>query len=154
MDTGVVLLKWFIQSDVEDLYEDIPKSSDYGSDGIDFKSPECFSLGAGKRKMVGLKVYTEIPKGYTLFITPRSGYSYKYGLSIVNTPGAIDSSYRGELKVILINTSNKDIDFQRGDKICQGFVIRTPEVINRKVESLDELSKTDRGSGGFGHTGR
>ncbi len=96
----------------------------------------------------GLRV--AIPQGYELQMRPRSGLALKHGISLVNTPGTIDSDYRGEIGVILINLSDEPFTVMPGDRICQMVLSKVPQL---QWESVDELPDTDRGDGGFGHTG-
>ena len=103
-----------------------------------------------ERILISTGIAVSIPKGYELQIRPRSGLAIKHGITLLNTPGTIDADYRGEIKIILINLSNKDFRINHGDRIAQ-MVLNKVERINFEiVESLDE---TDRGSGGFGSTG-
>lgn len=115
------------------------------------KNAKCDVLNPNE--IIGCKLgfRTEIPKGYYAQIVPRSGLSLKYGLTVLNSPGTIDSSYRGEWIAIICNCSDKKYVIEIGDKICQ-FILRKeiPTVLNQ----VDELSKTERGDGGFGSTGK
>ena len=95
-------------------------------------------------------MYIELPEGYEAQIRPRSGLALKHGISVLNTPGTIDSDYRGEISVILVNLSNSAYTVKDGDRICQ-MVINKHE--QAEFIEVDELRETDRGSGGFGHTG-
>ena len=108
------------------------------------------SLGSLERALVPTGIYIELPKGYEAQIRPRSGMAAKQGISVLNTPGTIDADYRGEIKVILANISNDIVHIENGDRVAQ-MVITKHEVIEwTEVELLNE---TERGSGGFGHTG-
>ena len=91
-----------------------------------------------------------MPKGYEAHIRPRSGLALKHGITILNAPGTIDYDYRGEIKAILINHGKEDFEIKKGDRIAQ-LVINKPEII--EWEESEELEKTKRGKGGFGHTG-
>jgi dUTP pyrophosphatase len=118
--------------------------------GVDLYSTESFVLNPQERYLVGTGVALAIPVGTVGLIHPRSGLATKYGLTVLNTPGTIDSGYRGEVKVCLINLSNEFVYIQRGDKIAQLLI--------QKVELPDfvltrELPESDRGESGFGSTG-
>lgn len=104
-----------------------------------------------QRILIPTGLSIELPVGYEAQIRPRSGLAYKHGISIVNAPGTIDADYRGEIKVLLINLSDTDFVVQNGDRIAQ-MVIAKHETVN--WEAAEELSDTDRGAGGYGHTGK
>jgi len=103
-----------------------------------------------ERFLVPTGLFIELPQGFEAQIRPRSGLAAKYGITVLNTPGTIDSDYRGEIKVILINLSNQDFVVHNGERICQ-MVIAKYEKVDLQV--VEELSDTVRGQGGFGHTG-
>jgi len=103
------------------------------------------------RKLIPTGLYIELPEGYEAQIRPRSGLAIKHGISIVNSPGTIDADYRGEIGIILINLSQEDFIINSGDRICQ-MVINKHERI--QWHETEDLNETDRGEGGFGHTGR
>ena len=102
------------------------------------------------RRLIPTGLYVAIPHGYELQMRPRSGLALKSGISLVNTPGTIDSDYRGEIGVIIINLSGEPFTVNPGDRICQMVLNRVPQL---EWEEVAQLSDTDRGSGGFGHTG-
>jgi dUTP pyrophosphatase len=104
-----------------------------------------------ERKLVPTGLYIELPEGFEAQIRPRSGLAYKHGISIVNAPGTIDADYRGEIGVLLVNLSDQVFEINFGDRIAQMVVARHERVEWQEVESLTE---TDRGAGGYGHTGR
>ena len=104
-----------------------------------------------QRALVPTGVYIQLPEGYEAQIRPRSGLAIKHGISLVNAPGTIDADYRGEIGVIMINLSDEEFVINDGERICQMVVTRYSRVEWEQVESLDE---SDRGDGGFGHTGR
>jgi dUTP pyrophosphatase len=104
-----------------------------------------------QRVLIPTGLHIELPIGYEAQIRPRSGLAYKHGISIVNAPGTIDADYRGEIKVLLVNLSDIDFVVNNGDRIAQ-MVIAKHETIT--WESVDELSDTARGEGGYGHTGK
>jgi dUTP pyrophosphatase len=103
-----------------------------------------------ERALIPTGLYIELPEGFEAQIRPRSGLAFKKGITVLNTPGTIDADYRGEVGVILINLSNEDFLINDGERICQMIVTR-----HEKVEWLvsDILNGTERGTGGFGHTG-
>ena len=104
-----------------------------------------------ERTLVPTGLFVEIPLGYEIQVRPRSGLAVKQGLTCLNTPGTIDADYRGEIKVILINLSQEPQTIQPGDRIAQ-LVLQSIELIEWK--QVDQLNETDRGAGGFGHTGK
>ena len=103
-----------------------------------------------ERKLIPTGLFIELPVGFEAQIRPRSGLAFKFGVSIVNSPGTIDADYRGEIKVLLINLSNDDFSIGDGDRIAQ-MVIAKHE--NAQWIEVNELSTTERGAGGYGHTG-
>ena len=119
--------------------------------GIDLYSTISCILRPFERKMIPSGIKVSIPEGYAGFVLPRSGLAIKNGISLVNSPGLIDSGYRGEICVIMINL-DKEMDFtiNKGDKICQ-LVIKKIEYAN--LIEVEELDNSDRGEGGFGSTG-
>ena len=130
---------------------ELPAYAHAGDAGLDLRSAESLTLQPYERRLVSTGLAVAIPAGYAGFVQPRSGLAIKQGLSIVNTPGLVDSAYRGELKVILINLdANEPISIQRGDRIAQLVIQRVPEVT---LQEVDELDSTDRGTGGFGSSG-
>ncbi len=128
-----------------------PEYAHIGDAGLDLYSAVDCILGPSERRKVPTGIKIAIPEGYAGFVQPKSGLAIKNGLSLVNTPGLIDSGYRGEVCAILINLDpEKDIIIKRGDKICQLVIQR---VENVEIEITDELENTSRGEGGFGSTG-
>lgn len=123
-----------------------------GSAGMDVRAniKEPITLGSLERVLVPTGIKMEIPMGYEVQVRPRSGLALKHGISMANTPGTIDSDYRGEIGVIMINLSKEDFVINPGERIAQ--------LVLGKVYQMDlvegELSVTERGEGGFGHTGR
>jgi dUTP pyrophosphatase len=105
----------------------------------------------GEIRLISSGIYVSIPEGYEAEIRPRSGLALKHGVSLVNTPGTIDSDYRGLLSLIMINHGKEPFKIKRGDRVAQ-MVIK--EVIKADLKIVDELDETVRSSGGFGHTGR
>jgi dUTP pyrophosphatase len=102
------------------------------------------------RKLVGTGLYMALPEGFEATIRPRSGMAFKHGITVINSPGTIDADYRGEIKIALINLSKKAFTIKNGDRVAQ-MVINKYEQIEFKL--TDSLSETDRGAGGYGHTG-
>ena len=128
-----------------------PEYSTDGSAGFDIASLHNVYLESGETKLVKTGLYMAVPQGYELQLRPRSGLSLKTGLRIPNSPATVDSDYRGEIKVIVENTSDEVTVIKKGDRICQGVFNEVPCGIFNVVTTLDE---TERGNGGFGHTGR
>lgn len=128
----------------------LPSYETSGSAGMDVRAAEEAVIAPANRALVGTGFAFAIPAGYEIQVRPRSGLALKKGVSIPNTPGTIDSDYRGELKVILINHGAEDFMVQRGDRIAQIIVAPVQRAILMEVADLDE---TERGSGGFGSTG-
>lgn len=103
-----------------------------------------------ERKLIPTGLFIELPQGYEAQIRPRSGMALKRGLTVLNTPGTIDADYRGEIGVILINLSNEPQTIEPGERICQMVIARHEQP---QLVEVTELSATDRGAGGFGHSG-
>ena len=143
-----------LRVDVQRLDPEIPLPAyaHPGDAGIDLHARESIVIrSGGGRVLMPTGIAVAIPLGWAGFVLPRSGLALKHGLSVVNSPGLIDSAYRGELKVVLINTDpTDDYEITRGDRIAQLVLQRVGEVTWNEV---DELSGDDRG-GGFGHSGR
>lgn len=119
--------------------------------GADLVTVEDVTLGPGERAVVGTGMAIALPPGHAAFVHPRSGLAARHGLSVVNAPGTVDAGYRGEIKVILINTDRSGtIALRRGDRIAQLVVQRVEHAAFHEVEELPESS---RGTGGFGSTG-
>lgn len=127
-----------------------PSYANPGDAGADLKSSTEITLPAGQTLIVPTGVSIAIPKGHVGFITPRSGLAAKHGITILNAPGTIDSGYRGELKVIMHNTSDTDYTINKYDRIAQLVIVPFVHAHFTPVESLDD---TQRGLGGFGSTG-
>ncbi len=129
----------------------LPKYGKPGDAGADIASRVDMVLKAGERALVPTGLSIALPAGYVAFVHPRSGLAIKHGISMVNTPGTVDASYRGELQIILINHDpSADFVIKAGDRIAQ-LVIQKVE--NAEFIEVDSLPGTDRGSGGFGSTG-
>ncbi|CAB4990075.1 unannotated protein [freshwater metagenome] len=131
----------------------LPEYAKPGDAGIDLRAREAITLSpGGGRALIPTGIAVAIPQGYAGFVQPRSGLALKHGVTCLNTPGLIDSGYRGELKVLLINTDpSQPFEILRGERIAQLVIQAVEHVDFIEVEELDE---SDRGQGGFGHTGR
>jgi dUTP pyrophosphatase len=131
----------------------LPAYATPGDAGLDLRAREGVTIkAAGGRALVPCGLAVALPEGYAGFVQPRSGLALKHGVTCLNTPGLIDSGYRGELKVLLINTDPaEDFEIVRGERIAQLVVQRVEHVAFEVVEDLDD---SHRGEGGFGHTGR
>jgi dUTP pyrophosphatase len=126
----------------------VPRRAYAGDAGLDLAACERVELGAGERATVGTGLAVAIPEGYAGFVQPRSGLAAKHGITIVNTPGLVDSGYRGELKVILMNTDAREpFVVEAGMRIAQLVVLEVPGVDPIEV---DELPDSERGVRGFG----
>ena len=130
----------------------IPEYKTAGAAGADLCAllDKPLTIPAGKFTMVPTGLFFEIPEGYEVQVRPRSGLAAKNGVTVLNTPGTIDSDYRGEIKVILINLGSSDFTINSGDRIAQMIVA---PVTQAQFEITDNLSETERGAGGFGSTG-
>ena len=131
----------------------LPAYATVGSSGLDVRAniEQPITLQSLERTLVPTGLFVEIPLGYEIQVRPRSGLAVKQGLTCLNTPGTIDADYRGEIKVILINLSTETQTIQDGDRIAQ-IVFCAVEKAN--LESVIELEISQRGEGGFGHTGK
>lgn len=129
----------------------IPSYAYEGDAGLDLRANDDMIIEPNCRVLVPTGLAIALPEGYAGFVQPRSGMALKFGLSIANTPGLIDSHYRGELKIICINLDPKEaIHIERGERIAQLVIQRVPIV---DLVEVDELDETDRGAGGFGSSG-
>ncbi len=128
----------------------LPSYATDGAAGMDVVSAEDRIINPGERVAVATGLAMAIPEGYEIQIRPRSGLALKHGITVPNTPGTIDSDYRGELKVILINHGMEPYEVARGDRIAQAVLAPVVQASWLKVEHLDD---TKRGAGGFGSTG-
>lgn len=134
-----------------DSQVELPRYAYAGDAGLDLRANTEVEISPLGRALIPTGLAIAIPEGYAGFVQPRSGMALKRGLSIANTPGLIDSHYRGELKVIVVNLDPETpIHIQRGERIAQ-LVIQAVPVVN--LVEVDELDETDRGSGGFGSSG-
>ena len=131
----------------------LPQYATSQSAGIDLRAnlAEPVVLKPMERKLIPTGLFIELPEGYGAQIRPRSGLALKHGITVLNTPGTIDADYRGEIGVILINLSNEDFKIEHGERICQMVIARHEQA---EWVQADELNETERGAGGFGHTGK
>jgi dUTP pyrophosphatase len=132
---------------------DLPSYSTIYSAGVDLKAniDNEIVLSTLERKLIPTGLFLEIPIGFEAQVRPRSGLALKYGITVLNTPGTIDSDYRGEICVIIINLSQEDFIIKDGDRIAQMIFAKHERVNWIKV---DEINETTRNTGGFGHTGK
>ena len=129
----------------------LPRYASEDAVGLDVTSAEELTLQPGDRHAVATGFAIEIPRGYEVQVRPRSGLAIKHGITCLNTPGTIDSDYRGEVKVILINLGQEPFEIRRGERIAQ--LVPAP-VLRADFVEVGELAETVRGSGGFGSTGQ
>jgi dUTP pyrophosphatase len=129
---------------------DLPAYATAGAAGMDVVSAEDVTIPPGGRHAVATGLALAIPAGFEVQVRPRSGLALKHGITVPNTPGTIDSDYRGELKVILINHGAKPFPIQRGDRVAQLVLAPVTRAVWDEVAELDD---TERGAGGFGSTG-
>lgn len=129
----------------------LPKYQTQGSSGCDLRSSIDVVIPSGKRSIVPTGLKVEIPVGFEGQVRPRSGLAAKHGITVLNTPGTVDCDYRGEVKVILLNTGDEDFIIKKGDRIAQLVFSQVFRAIFKKEEGLTD---TMRGSGGFGSTGK
>ncbi len=132
---------------------ELPAYSTYYSAGMDLRAnlESSVILKPMERKLIPTGLFLEIPVGYEAQIRPRSGLALKHGITVLNTPGTIDSDYRGEIGIILINLSNAEFLINDGERICQMVFHKHENFVWMQVDSLNDSS---RGIGGFGHTGK
>jgi len=130
----------------------LPDYSTPSSAGMDLRAnlDHPVTLKPMERKLIPTGLYMELPEGYEAQIRPRSGLALKKGISVLNTPGTIDADYRGEVGIILVNLSEEEFLVEHGERICQMVINRVETIRWKQVQSLEE---SERGAGGFGHTG-
>ncbi|MDO5755376.1 MAG: dUTP diphosphatase [Tissierellia bacterium] len=131
----------------------LPEYATIGSSGMDLRAnlDGKIRLNPLERQLIPTGIYLEIPRGYEVQIRARSGLSIKHGITLVNGIGTIDSDYRGEIKVPIINLSSDSYEITDGERICQMVLIKVEDI---ELEEKEEFNKTKRGAGGFGHTGK
>ena len=134
----------------------LPAYETIGSAGMDVRAmlADSVVLKPGERVIIPTGLYVEIPVGYEIQVRPRSGLAFKKGVTVLNTPGTIDSDYRNQIGVILINLGAEDFTIEPGDRIAQLVLNQVPQINWVPVNNVEELSSTDRGLGGFGSTGK
>lgn len=132
---------------------ELPKYETLGSAGMDIRAniSEPIVLGSLERVLVPTGIKIAIPEGYEVQVRPRSGLAIKHGITLLNTPGTVDSDYRGELKIIMVNLSRDEYTINPQERIGQLVLNQVAQMVFEEVDSLDE---TERGAGGFGHTGK
>jgi dUTP pyrophosphatase len=130
---------------------ELPRHQTAGAAGMDLRADEPFELAPGERRLVPTGIAVAIPPGFEGQIRPRSGLALKHGLGMVNAPGTVDSDYRGEVGVILVNWGREPVRLARGERIAQ--LVIAP-VTRAALQEVAELPGSDRGGGGFGSTGR
>jgi dUTP pyrophosphatase len=143
-----------IELPIRRLREDavLPERAYAGDAGLDLAACERHELGPGERATVGTGLAVAIPEGYAGFVQPRSGLAARHGITILNTPGLVDSGYRGELRVILLNTDAREpFVVEPGMRIAQLVVLPVPEL---ELTEVDELPESERGVRGFGSSSR
>jgi len=130
----------------------LPEYATEGSSGLDLRAAveNDFIIEKGKVALVPTNLRVEIPLGYEIQVRPRSGLAAKNGIGVLNSPGTIDSDYRGEIKIILFNFGSEDFIIKRGDRIAQMVLAK---VYKMNLEETHDLNGSERGAGGFGHTG-
>lgn len=131
----------------------LPEYATPQSAGMDLRAniEESITIEPGQKAFIPTGIYIELPSGFELQVRPRSGLAAKNGVTVLNSPGTVDADYRGEIKVILINHSDQAFTVSNGDRIAQAVVARHESIVWKQVSSL---SDTQRGEGGFGHTGK
>ena len=130
----------------------LPKYATPQSAGMDLRAniEEAFTLKPLERKLVPTGLFISLPEGYEAQVRPRSGLALKHGITVLNTPGTVDADYRGEVGVVLVNLSNEPFTVETGERIAQMVIAKHEQADFVVVEELDE---TERGAGGYGHTG-
>ncbi len=131
----------------------LPQYATAYSAGMDLRAnlKEPFTLKPLERTLIPTGLFIELPVGYEAQIRPRSGLAVKHGITVLNSPGTIDADYRGEICVVLVNLSDKEFVIQHGERICQ-MVVATHATV--QWDETTNLEESDRGDGGFGHTGK
>lgn len=132
---------------------DLPSYQTPESAGMDLRAnlSDTVRLESLERKLIPTGLFIELPAGHEAQIRPRSGLAFKHGLTVLNSPGTVDSDYRGEIKVLLVNLSSEPFDVQPGERIAQMIVARHERV---RWEQAEALTDSERGTGGYGSTGR
>lgn len=133
---------------------ELPEYATSGSAGVDLRAAENYIIKSGERALVSTGIKIAVPDGYEIQIRPRSGLALKHGIIIPNSPGTIDSDYRGEIRVILMNLGSEDFVINSGDRIAQMILAPVAKISWLEVKAESELAETERGVGGFGSTGK
>lgn len=128
----------------------LPKYETSGSAGMDVRSNEDYTLKPNRRTTIQTGLSFEIPEGFEIQVRPRSGMAAKYGITVLNAPGTLDSDYRSEVGVILYNSGQSEFEIKKGDRIAQLVLAPVTKCV---FELAEDLSASERGEGGFGHTG-
>lgn len=139
-----------VSRDVSTLDIPLPSYATPGASGMDVRAAEDAHIAPGERAAIGTGLHMEIPLGYEAQVRPRSGLALKHGITVLNAPGTIDSDYRGEVRIILINHGHEEFSIRRGDRIAQLVFAQTASVVLAECDALEE---TERAGGGFGHSG-
>lgn len=147
-NSSIVTVKFRMLEGCQDL---TPKKAHHDDAAFDLMAREDATLEVGKSKLVPTGFFIELPIHYEAQVRPRSGLALKHTLTVTNSPGTIDSGYRGEVCVIMLNAGLENYHIKRGDRIAQMVIAKLPEV---EMIQVDELSETKRGAGGFGSTGK
>jgi dUTP pyrophosphatase len=131
----------------------LPRYETIASAGLDLRAniEEPIQLNPMERVLIPTGLFVELPIGYEAQIRPRSGLAFKYGITVLNSPGTIDADYRGEIKILLINLSNEAFIINDGERIAQMIIAKHEQI---EWQLVDKLSDTERGAGGYGHTGK
>ena len=142
-----------MQLKVKKIHEDakIPAYAHKGDSGMDLYSVEEIVLQPGETKLVKTGLQIAVPKGFEVQVRPKSGLAAKFGITVLNTPGTVDSGYRGEVMVILVNHGKEEYKVEKGKKIAQMVIAKVEEA---KIEVVENLDNTTRKDGGFGSTGQ
>lgn len=153
MSTGPARVRLGVQRLPNGLDLDLPRPASAGASGLDLPAAltEPVVLAPGERALVPCGLAVEIPAGWEGQVRPRSGLAVRHGVTVLNAPGTVDSDYRGELKVILVNLGQEPFEIRRGDRIAQLVLCEVAHGV--AVIELDSLTPSERGGGGFGSTG-
>jgi len=131
-----------------------PEYAEEGDSGFDLRCNEGGTLKPLERMIVPTGLFFELPDGYELQVRPRSGLAAKHGVTVLNSPGTVDTGYRGEIKIILVNLSNNTFTFEKGDRIAQAVIASRVSTDFGELIEVTNISNSERGSDGFGSTGR
>ena len=148
-DSSQLIIKFKREKGGEDL--ELPSYQTPGAAGMDVRASEDRTLQPRETALIPTGFSMEIPGGFEAQLRPRSGLAAKHGITLLNSPGTVDHDFRGEVKIILTNLGHEPFHVHRGDRIAQMVIAR---VERAEIEIVAKLSDTERGSGGFGHTGR